>query len=259
MPLAVTGEAALRITADGHEAIDHHLYGTLAPRHSPGGILDVAVRVERRDANHRAPVKLIGVGVPELISNQTAIVPTGEQKGYLSFYLPPTLPVGMYSLAIRAETTIATADNKTQTVVVDSNPVTFEARPPAFVLEVDPFAPRRVKRGEVIQLAYAAHRRNGFIGKMHTELASPGRVTNVVGLRARGETFVGQTDKGSLQVIVNEDAPLGRHRFLRLFTVGVLEDEPIFQGASFLDLEIVDKEPAANAAEKANPAGKKAD
>ena len=75
---------------------------------------------------------------------------------------------------------------------------------------------------------------------MHTELAVPGRVTDGVGLRGRGETFVGQTDTGSLQIIVNEDAPLGRQPFLRLFTVGVVEDEPVFFGSSFLALEITE-------------------
>ena len=125
-------------------------------------------------------------------------------------------------------------------MVVYSNPVTFDVQPAAFLVEVDPFAVTRAKRGEVIQVAYSAKRLNGFIGKMHTELAAPGRVTDVVGLRGRGETFVGQTDKGSLQIIVNDDAPLGRQPFLRLFTVGVVEDEPIYHGSSFLPLEIVE-------------------
>jgi hypothetical protein len=240
MPLAVAGDAPLRITADGHEALDHHLYGLLPATHSPGGVLDVAVQIERRDTGHQAPVKLVGAGLPELIPNQTAIVPAGEQKGYLSFYLSPTLPVGRYSLVVRAETTVPTADEKTETVAVFSNPVTLDVRPAAFLVEVDPFAVTRAKRGEVIQVGYSAQRLNGFIGKMHTELAAPGCITDVVGLRGRGETFVGQTDKGSLQIIVNDDAPLGRQPFLRLFTVGVVEDEPVFFGSSFLALEIVE-------------------
>ena len=240
IPLAVVGDAPLRITADGHETLDHHLYGKLQVRHSPGGVLDVAVEVERRDTGHQAPVKLIGVGLPELIQNQMAVIPAGQQKGYLSFYLPQTLPAGRYSLVLRAETTVPTPDQKTETVVAFSNPVTWDVRPAAFLVEVDPFAVASAKRGEVIQIGYSAKRLNGFIGKMHTEIAVPGRVTNVVGLRGRGETFVGQTDKGSLQIIVNEDAPLGRQPFLRLFTVGVLEDEPIYHGSSFLTLEIVE-------------------
>ena len=240
IPLAVTGDAPLRITADGHETLEHHLYGKLQVRHSPGGILDVAIQIERRDSGHQAPVKLIGVGLPESIRNQTVIVPAGEQKGYLSFYLPPTLPVGRYSLVVRAETSVPTLDKKTETVAVMSNPVTLDVQPAAIFVEVDPFAVTQAKRGEVIKLGYSAKRLNGFIGKMHTELAAPGRVTDVVGLRGRGETFVGQTDKGSLQIVVNDDAPLGRQQFLRLFTVGVVEDEPTYFGSSFFPLEIVE-------------------
>ena len=240
MPLAVVGDAPLRITAAAHETLDHHLYGLLPARHSPGGVVDVALQIERRDAGHQAPVKLIGVGLPELIGNQTAIIPAGQQKGYISFYLPPTLPVGHYSLVVRAETTVPTPDQKTETVAVYSNAVTLDVQPAAFLVEVDPFAVTRAKRGEIIQIAYSAKRRNGFIGKMHTELAAPGHITDVVGLRGRGETFVGQTDNGSLQIIVNDDAPLGPQSFLRLFTVGVVEDEPVFFGSSFLALEIVE-------------------
>ena len=240
IPLAVAGDAPLRITADGHEPLDHHLYGKLAAKHSPGGVLDIAVHIDRRDTGHQAPVKLIGVGLPELIHNQTAIIPAGQQKGYLSFYLPPTLPVGRYSLVIRAETTVPTTDKKTETVMVVSNPITFDVQPAAILVDVDPFAVTRAKRGETIQVAYTAKRLNGFIGKMHTELAAPGRVTDVIGLRGRGETFTGQTDKGTLQIVINDDAPLGRQSFLRLFTVGVVEDEAAFFGSSFFALEIVD-------------------
>jgi hypothetical protein len=75
---------------------------------------------------------------------------------------------------------------------------------------------------------------------MHTELAAPGCVTDVVGLRGRGETFVGQVEAGSLQIVVNDDAPLGPQPFLRLLTVGVVEDEPIHQGVGMLPLEITE-------------------
>lgn len=75
---------------------------------------------------------------------------------------------------------------------------------------------------------------------MHTELAEPGRITDVVGLRGRGETFVGQTAQGSLQIVVNDDVPLGAQHFLRLFTVGVLEDQPAYFGSRFISLEIVE-------------------
>ena len=241
VPLAVAGEASLRITADGHETLDHHLYGKLQIRHCPGGVLDVAVRIERRETDHQAPVKLIGIGLPEQIRNQTAVIPAGEQKGYLSFQLPPTLSVGRYTIVVRAETTVPlAAEKKTETVTAYSNPVTFEVQPAAFLVEVDPNAPTRARRGEVIQVSYTVERRNGFIGKIHTELATPGRITDVVGLRGRGETFTGQADKGTLQIVINEDAPLGRQSFLRLFSVGVLEDEPVYHGSSFLNLDILE-------------------
>ncbi len=240
IPFAVAGDAPLRVTADGHEALDHHLYGKLSAKHSPGGVLDVAVHIERRDTGHQAPVKLTGIGLPDSIRNQTAVIPAGQQKGYLSFYLPPRLPIGRYSLVVRAETTVPTPDKKTETVVVMSNLVTFEVQPGAIFVEVDPFAVTQAKRGETIKVGYSAKRLNGFIGKMHTELAAPGRVTDVIGLRGRGETFTGQTDKGTLQIIINDDAPLGRQPFLRLFTVGVVEDEPTYFGSSFFPLEIVE-------------------
>lgn len=240
IPISLAGSAPLRITANGHEPLEHQLYGKLKVRHSPGGILDVAVEIERTNTAHQAPVKLIGEGIPELIRNQTAIIPAGQHQGYLSFYLPPTLPLGQYSLTIRAETTVPTPDNKTATVAVFSNPVTFAVQSAAFTVEADPFAVTRAKRGEVIQVGYTAKRSHGFIGKMHTELAVPGHITDIPGLRGRGETFVGQTDKGTLQITINEDAPLGQQSFLRLFTVGVVEDEPIYHGSSFLSLEIVE-------------------
>lgn len=240
IPLAISGDARLRITANGHGTVEHHLYGVLPPNHSPGGVLDVAVRIERREAEHQASVKLIGTGLPDLIPNQSTIIPAGQSTGYLSFPLPSALPTGRYSLVIRAETTVPTSDAKTEPIVVHSNPVTIDVQPAAFLVEVDPFAVKQARRGETIQIGYSARRLNGFIGKMHTELAVPGLVTNVPGLRGRGETFTGQTDTGSLQVVINDDAPLGPLPFLRLFTVGVLEDEPIYQGSRFFSLEIVE-------------------
>ncbi len=240
VPLAVAGAAPLRITANGHETRDHHLYGDLKVRHSPGGILDVAVHVERQENGHQAPVKLIGVGLPELIQNQTATIPAGKDKGYISFYLPPNLPIGQYSLAVRAETTIPAANGKNETVTVYSNIVSFAVHQPAFRISVDPYAPRRIRRGEVVQVGYTVRRINGFISKIHTELATPDKVTEVIGLRARGSTSVGQTEKSTLQIIANDNAPLGQQPFLRLYGVGTLEDKAIYHGSCFLNLEVVE-------------------
>jgi hypothetical protein len=244
IPFAVRDEEApLRITANGHETRDHHLYGKLTVRHSPGSILDVAVRVDRRDPGHRAPVKLIGVGIPARIQNQTATIPAGRTKGYVSFYLPPTLPPGRYTIAVRAETTVPaspTTGKKNQppkTVTVYSDPVTFHVRPAAFAVEIDPYAPKKVRRGQIVKINYTARRTNGFIGKIHTELAAPEKV---VGLRGRGVTFVGQTESGVIQIIAGDDAPLGLQPFVRFYAVGVVEDQPVFHGSCFLNLEIVE-------------------
>ncbi|MFP6763341.1 MAG: PPC domain-containing protein, partial [Planctomycetaceae bacterium] len=86
--MSVAGEAQVRITATGHESRTHHLFGELHVRHAPGGILDVAVQVDRLDLGHQAAVKLTGVGVPALMDNPTTWIPAGETKGYLSIYLP---------------------------------------------------------------------------------------------------------------------------------------------------------------------------
>lgn len=241
IPFAVSADAPLKITADGHEPLEHHLYGKLQVRHSPGGIVDVAVHVERREADHLAPVKLTAIGLPDEIGNQTTIIPAGQQKGYISFYLPATLREGSYSLTIRAETTVPLPnEKKTEAVTVYSNPVTVDVQPAAFHVEVDRETPTRIKRGQIAQVNYLARRMHGFIGKIHTELAAPGRVTNIGGLRGRGVTSVGQVETGTIQVIANEDAPLGQQPFLRLYGVGVVEDQPIYHGSCFLNLEIVE-------------------
>ena len=49
-----------------------------------------------------------------------------------------------------------------------------------------------------------------------------------------------QAESGTIQVIANEDAALGMHPFLRLYGVGVLEDEAIYHGSCFLPMEIVE-------------------
>ena len=242
--MAIAGESRVKLTANGHETRSHQLFGELKVRHSPGGILDVAVHVDRLDLEHQTAVKLIGVGVPDLIENQTTELPAGEKKGYLSFYLPPTLPLGRYTIAVQGETTVpvgnpdAKGKQKTQTVTIFSNTVTFEVSPPAFVVKLDPYNPRQIRRGEVIQIKYSAKRTNGFISKIHTELFST--TEKVDGLRGRGVTFVGETDSGTIQIIANDTARLGSRPSLRLFAVGVLEDKAVYHGSCFLDMEIVE-------------------
>ena len=240
LQMAVAGEAKIRITADAHQPVDHHIYGMLSPKHSPGGIVDIAVQIDRQDATHESPVKLIGVGMPDSIRNETVTIPAGQSLGYLSFYLPANLPVGNYSFAIKATTTVPNADKTPQTVTIFSNPVTIEVNPPALLLTIAPFADTQVKRGEIVQVPYHVRRLNGFIGKMHTELASAGVITNVPGLRGRGVTSTGQADRASIQIEVNNDAPLGDQQFLRLFAVGVVEDEVVYHGSHFVRMEITD-------------------
>ncbi|MBT6485851.1 MAG: hypothetical protein HOK71_14470 [Planctomycetaceae bacterium] len=239
IPFAVTGEAPLQIIADGNETRKHDLYGVMKVRHSPGGILDVAVQIDRRDVSFQAPVQLVGVGLPALIRHQSATIPAGQSKGYVSFYLPPTLPVGRYTIAVKAVTTVpaGNAKGKPQSVTVFSNPVTFDVKPAAFVVEIDDDAPTQIGRGEVLQVKFSARRINGFIGKMHTELTAPEKV---IGLRGRGTSFVGQTDSGNIQIIANDDAPLGQQPFVRFYAVGVVEDQPVFHGSCFLNLEIIE-------------------
>jgi hypothetical protein len=242
IPFAVGGaEAPIRIIADGHETRKHDLYGELKVRHSPGSILDVAVQVDRKDPAHSANVIITGIGLPPSIRNQTATIPAGKKKGYVSFYLPSTLPTGTYTVGIQATTTVPVSTGgkpgTPKSVTVFSNSVTFKVHPAAFILEIDRNAPKTIRRGQYLQVKFTGRRINGFINKMHTEMTAPG---GVIGLRARGSSFVGQTDSGALQIIANEDAPLGKQPFVRFYAVGVVEDHPVYHGSYFLDLEIVE-------------------
>ena len=241
LPVTIQGDSPVQVVAQADEPLQHQLYGELPVRHSPGGAVDVTLELLLRESAVTAPSKWSAIGLPPSIQNQTLLLNQDAKQGVLSFYLPPHLPLGKYTFALRGEMTIQhVTKQKPETSLVYSNPLTIDVQPAAFLVEVDPFAVRSAKRGETIQIAYTSQRRNGFIGKMHTEIAMPGRITDVVGLRGRGETFVGQTEKGSLQITVNDDAPLGRQPYLRLLTIGVVEDVPIYQGSSFFSLEIVE-------------------
>lgn len=240
-PVTIQGDSPVQVVAQADEPLQHQLYGELPVRHSPGCAVDVTLQLLPRESAVTASSKWIAVGLPPSIQNQTLLLNQDAKQGVLSFYLPPHLPLGKYTFALRGEMAIQHVNKqKPETIIVYSNPLTIDVQPAAFLVEVDPFAVRSAKRGETIQIAYTSQRRNGFIGKMHTEIAMPGRITDVVGLRGRGETFVGQTEKGSLQITVNDDAPLGRQPFLRLLTIGVVEDVPIYQGSCFFSLEIVE-------------------
>jgi hypothetical protein len=206
-------------------------------------VLDVAINVERRFEGHNAAINLTGVGFPGPVENKIATIPAGKDKGWISYHLPASLAPGPYTFAVQADTEVpaqavspGTGTGKLGVTVV-SNPITIRVAPARIALEIDPRTPRKIARGKIIQLKFSAERRNGFIGKVHAELAAPG---GVVGLRARGVTLVGQSDSGTLQVIATEDAPLGRQPFLRLDAVGTVEDQPLYHASRFLDLEITE-------------------
>ncbi|MSQ93644.1 MAG: hypothetical protein EXR98_03705 [Gemmataceae bacterium] len=220
IPLATTSEASILLTASPNAAvIDQE------------SVLDVAVDVEQRLDGSLGPFRLTGVGLPRLAINASATVPVGKTKGWISFFFPASLPPGPYTFAVLAESTGKPG------VTLVSNPITVNIRPARIVLEIDSNTPRKIARGKIIQLGYTAERKHGFIGKIHTKLVAPG---GVVGLRARGVTFVGQTDSGSLQVIATEDAPLGRQQFLRLDAIGTVEDQPVYRASRFVELEITE-------------------
>jgi hypothetical protein len=231
IPLATTSEAELLLTATPT--------GTEVDQES---VLDVAVDLERRFEGATGPVHLSAVGLPRVAGNSVATIPAGKTKCWISFSFPATLPPGPYTFAVQAETTVAVAGPKGAkanpvAVTVVSNPITVTVRPARIVLDVDPRTPTKIARGKTIQIRFTAERKNGFIGKVHTELVAPG---GVVGLRARGVTLVGQSDSGTLQVIATEDAPLGRHLFLRVDAVGTVEDQPRYRASRFVELEITE-------------------
>ncbi len=208
---------------------------------SQGTVIDIQVNLDVFQGGKSGPVSLTGVGLPPGMSHRVSPEHADPTRLWFSLQVPERLAPGPYTFVIRAESVLTTpaekpgAKPRTQPITVDSNPVTIEVGPGAFDLRLDPRTPRSIRRGEVIQLQYSALRRNGFIGKIHTELHAP---EGVSGLRARGVTFVGQTDSGVLQIVASDDAPLGRQPTLRLESIGTVEDEPIHHIGCFVDLEI---------------------
>lgn len=212
---------------------------TATPSHATvdqESMLDVAVDVERRVAGTPAATALSVFGLPRSAGAPVATIPAGKSKGWISIGFPAALPPGPYTIAILAETETPLGAGKTSATLV-SNPVTVQVRPARMAITLDPRTPRKIARGKTIRLKFTAERKRGFIGKIHTELVAPG---GVVGLRARGVTFVGQTEAGDLQVIATEDAPLGRQPFLRLDAIGTVEDQPVYRASCPVDLEIVE-------------------
>ncbi len=232
IPWSVAGDSPVRLLAQADR-----------PRYSQGSVVEVKLLVDRGEDQSKHAVQLRGVGLPPIVENRVGEIPATMGSGFLSFYLPPTMPVGKYTIAVVGSTnvflpeTVGAEGVKEVGVEVVSNTITFEVYPAPYIVRVNLDAPIKIKRGEVIQLQYTAVRKNGFIGKIHTDIAAPGGVR---GIRARGVTFVGQTESGVLQVIANDDAPLGQQRGLRIEGLGTIEDEPVHLGGCFLCLEIVE-------------------
>lgn len=208
---------------------------------SQGTVIDVLVHLDVAEGWKAGPIALTGIGIPADRSDRVSTDPTDPSRTWFSVQVSERLAPGPYTFAIRAESVLTRPADKpgakprTERITACSNPVTIEVDAGSIDLRVDPKTPRVIKRGEVVQLQYRAVRRNGFIGKIHAELYAP---EGVSGLRARGVTFVGQTDSGVLQIVASDDAPLGRQPTLRLEAVGTVEDEPIHRVGCFVDLEI---------------------
>lgn len=229
-----------RLTADLSVAVgpDAPLTVTALPSEThvfQDGILEVAIEVER-DSGVAGPIQMTGVGLPRGMENRFATIPAGGSKGWISFAVPSSLSPGPYTFAVQVDAE-ATVDSKKVSVTTFSNPITIQVAPARIQVTIDPRTPTKIARGQIIKVRYQAERKHGFIGKIHTELAAPG---GVVGIRGRGVTFTGQTTTGEIQVIATEDATPGQLAFLRLDAVGTVEDQPIYRGSCFLNLEITE-------------------
>lgn len=222
--IAIAPEARLSIAAAPGEAAVFQ-----------GSILDVAVTVER-GVGSDGPIQIAGVGLPQGMENPVATIPAGGRQGWLSFAIPAALPAGPYTIAIQADSEVALNGGRVG-VTTFSNPVALRVGEGRIRVTVDPRTPRKIARGQIVQVRYKAERLQGFIGKIHTELAAPG---GVVGIRGRGVTFTGQQETGEIQVIATEDAVPGQLVFLRLEAVGTVEDRPVYRGGQFLELEITE-------------------
>jgi hypothetical protein len=200
-----------------------------------GSIIDVAITVERR-AGVDGPIQVMGVGLPRGMHSALVTIPAGESRAWLSLAVPAGLPPGPYTMAIQAETEVA-LDKGKMAVTTFSNSITVWVGLGRIRVEIDPRTPRKIARGQIIQVRYRAERLQGFIGKIHTEVAAP---AGVAGIRGRGVTFTGQQETGEIQVIATPDAALGRLALLRLEAVGTVEDQPTYRGGQFLELEITE-------------------
>lgn len=233
IPLALAPPAPLRLTATAPD--DPIVY--------QNSVLDVAIDVDRMIEGHAAPIELTCVGLPQAEPQAIATIPVGAKRGWISVFVPASLTPGDYTFAVQGDTegpfSAPAAGAKPTNVAIRlfSDPITIHVAEARIALGLDPRTPKKISRGQILQLPFTAERKHGFIGKIHTELAAPG---GVIGLRGRGVTLVGQTDSGVIQVIATDDAPLGQQPFLRLEAVGTVEDRPVYRASRFLNLEITE-------------------
>ena len=247
---AVTVAEPVRLTAryaQTPDSLGNPVRTHTVPHVSQGSVLTLTVDTEWHDsARHGATdaveFRLTGVGLPPSVAQAYATIQAGQARGAIAFYLPPTLPVGPYTIAVRGEGTVPVfgADGQKtgeKGVLLYTNTISFTVYAAPFIVEIDPHSPRQIRRGEVVQVQYTARRRNGFIGKIHTEMLAPG---GLKGLRGRGVTFISQSESGNIQIIASDDAPLGSRPFLRFEGAGYVEDEVLYLGSQLVDLEVVE-------------------
>jgi hypothetical protein len=241
---SVTPPEALRLTArytQTPDSLGNPVRTHEVPHVSQGSLLTLAVDTEWHGTAQPVEFQLTGIGLPPTVAGAQASIAPGEERGFIAFYLPPTLPTGHYTIAVRGDGTVPTFGddgnkNGETDVTLYTNTLSFIVYPAPFVVEIDPRSPRQIRRGEVIQVHYTARRQNGFIGKIHTEMLAPGGLR---GLRGRGVTFISQSETGNIQIIASDDAPLGRRPFLRFEGAGYVEDEVLYLGSQQVDLEVV--------------------
>lgn len=243
IPLCVTPELPLRITAR-HVETTHVLAERVKefpePRVSQASVITLSVEAERLNSNLVVgEITLSGQSLPRGVQNQLSLITEQKERGFISFYLPPSLPPGRYTVVVKGQASLRdiSEESPPHDITVFSNPVSFEVYLAPFIVEIDPKQPTKIRRGETIQIHYTARRQNGFIGKIHTEMVAP---NGVVGLRGRGVSFISQTEGGNIQIIANEDAPLGAADFLRFEGAGYIEDEIVYLVSCFVDLEVIE-------------------
>lgn len=232
IPLALAPESPLLVRVAPWEARVFD-YGT--PRVFQNSTIDLSVDIERRIGD-AAPIRLKGVGLPPGMTYQTATIPAGSSKGWISFSVPASLPPGPYTFAVQADTEFP-LDKKQVPLTTCSNAITVQVESERIRPEVDALAPRKIARGKAIKIPIRVDRKNGFIGKILGELIAPG---GVVGLQARGVAFESQLEAAEIQVVAADNAPLGQHAMLRLELVGMWEDRAVCRGTRFIELEITD-------------------